>query len=107
MSEFISIYITAPDAAAADRIAHALVEERLAACVNILSGVKSVYRWQGKVETAAEVALLAKTRRALFPALEKRVKELHSYDCPCVVAWGIEAAHAPFLNWIKDETESA
>jgi periplasmic divalent cation tolerance protein len=104
MSEYLSLYVTTPSFDVADTIGRALVEERLAACVNILPGMRSIYRWQGSIETAAEVVLIAKSRTALFEEIEKRVRELHPYDCPCLVAWPIEAGHQPYLDWIAKET---
>jgi periplasmic divalent cation tolerance protein len=104
MSEFLSIYITVFSREIAEKIARALVEEKLAACVNIIPGMRSIYHWKGKVEAATEVVLIAKSRATLYPQLEKRVKELHSYECPCIVAWPIEAGYAPYLDWIKQET---
>ena len=104
MTGYLSVYITAPSRDLAEKIARNLVEERLAACVNIVPGVRSIYRWKNKVEAATEVILIAKTRATLFDKLEKRAKELHSYECPCIVAWPIEAGHAPYLEWIAQET---
>ena len=104
MEQPISVYIVAADTAEAGRIAEALVGERLAACVNILGGVRSVYRWQGAVERADEVAMVAKTTQALFDALAARVKALHSYDTPAIVAWPIVAGDAAYLDWIVAET---
>ena len=100
----ISVYIVAADTGEADRIAEALVAERLAACVNILGAVRSVYRWQGAVERADEVALIAKSRTALLERLSARVRELHSYDTPAIVAWPILGGDAAYLDWIGSET---
>src|ERR1700758_3161163 len=85
MERSISVYIVAADMAEAERIAEALVDERLAACVNILGGVRSVYRWQGAVQRADEVAMIAKTTQGLFEPLAARVRALHSYDTPAIV----------------------
>jgi periplasmic divalent cation tolerance protein len=104
MSEFLSLYITTPSRDVAETIARTLVEERLAACVNIMAGIRSIYRWEGKVEAASEVVLIAKSRAAHFKQLEKRVRELHPYDCPCIVAWPIEAGYQPYLDWLAQET---
>jgi periplasmic divalent cation tolerance protein len=104
MSEYLSLYITAPSFDVADAIGRTLVEDRLAACVNILPSMYSIYRWQGKIKTAGEVVLIAKSRTALFGEIEKRVRELHPYECPCLVAWPIEAGHQPYLDWIAKET---
>lgn len=100
------IYMTAPDEESADRIAEALVSERLAACVNILPGMKSVYRWQGHVRRGTEVVVIAKTSARRAHDLRNRVLALHPDETPCVVALPIEtAASAPeFLAWIMDET---
>jgi periplasmic divalent cation tolerance protein len=105
MSEFLSLYITVPFRDVAETIGRTLVEERLAACVNIIAGTRSIYRWEGKVEVASEVVLIAKSRAARFKQLEKRVKELHPYDCPCIVAWPIEAGYQPYLEWLAQETD--
>jgi periplasmic divalent cation tolerance protein len=98
------VYITTRDRAEAVAIGSALVEERLAACVNILDGMTSLYHWQGRIEQGHEAILIAKTKAGLVPALTERVKALHSYECPCVVAWPIEKGHRPFLDWIENET---
>ena len=90
--------------AQAERIAGTLVDERLAACVNILGGVRSIYRWRGAVERADEVAMIAKTTEALFGLLAARVRALHSYDTPAIVAWPIVAGDAAYLDWIGAET---
>ena len=104
MSEYLSLYITAPSFDVADAIGRTLVEERLAACVNIIPTVHSIYRWAGNIEKAVEVVMIAKSRTALFGEIEKRVRELHPYDCPCLGAWPIEAGHQPYLDWIAKET---
>lgn len=104
MSDYVSVYMTASSAEEADRVASALVEERLAACVNILGSIRSVYRWDGAVQSDTEVALIAKTRAALFDALAARVRALHSYEVPCIVCWPIEAGNPAYLAWIAHET---
>ncbi len=104
MSNYVSVYMTASSGEEADRIASALVEERLATCVNILGGIRSVYRWNGVVVGDSEVALIAKTRAALFDALAARVRALHSYEVPCIVSWPIEAGNPAYLAWIEAET---
>jgi periplasmic divalent cation tolerance protein len=98
------VYITCADNDEAKKIAQALVEERLAACANIMAGHESIYHWQGKIETAREVVVILKTREDLFDALKARVLELHSYDCPCIVAMPIEKGHQAFLEWVEEET---
>ena len=101
----LSVYIIAADADEAERIAEALVAERLAACVNLLGSVTSVYRWKGAVERANEVALIVKTRRDLFDRLAARVRALHSYEIPAIVAWPIVAGDAAYLAWVAEETD--
>jgi periplasmic divalent cation tolerance protein len=85
-------------------IAADLVDRRLAACVNLVPGIRSIYRWQGEVADDAEVVMFAKTRTDLVEAVTARVKELHSYDCPCIVALPISAGNGDFLDWIAAET---
>jgi periplasmic divalent cation tolerance protein len=101
----VFVYITVSGRDEALAIGRILVEERLAACVNVLGPMTSVYWWQGKTETANEAVLIAKTRQALLPALTDRVRALHSYACPCVVAWPLlEAGNPQYLEWIETET---
>lgn len=88
---------------AADRLADALVGERLAACVTLLPGVQSVYRWEGRVERAEEVQLLVKTTRARFPALRERLVELHPYDVPELLALEAVDGLPAYLDWVTRE----
>lgn len=104
MSDTRLIYMTAGSVDEARRIGSALVEERLAACVNLVDGVRSLYQWQGAVAEGREVVLIAKTRADLVDRLTARITGLHSYDCPCVVAVPIDAGHSPFLAWISQQT---
>ncbi len=99
------VYVTAPNRDEALKLAAALVEERLAACANVLDGVTSFYWWQGKVQREPEVSLILKTRADLLDALKRRVGELHSYTVPCVVAWPIAAGNEMFLDWVRSETQ--
>lgn len=99
-------YMTAGSRDEALHIARALVEERLAACANVLDGMTSVYRWQGRIEEDAEAVLIAKTTDDLVDRLVARVKALHSYDCPCVVALPIAGGNQDFIDWIEVETEA-
>lgn len=98
------VYVTAPSLAEAESLARLAVEGRLAACANILPGMRSLYWWQGKLEQADEVVLILKTTEALVPALTSALTEAHSYDCPCVVALPITAGNPDFLRWIEAET---
>lgn len=95
---------TCPDACSAERLAHALVEERLAACVNRIPGVASTYRWQGRIQNDAEVLLLIKTTRARFAALRERVLALSPYATPELIALDIADGSAAYLAWIGAET---
>ena len=104
MTTVLFVYVTCASHEEAREITDAIVGQRLAACANILSPHESVYWWEGKVQSAKEVAIIFKTRTDLFDRLEKAVKALHSYDFPCIVALSIEKAHAPFLQWIQGET---
>jgi periplasmic divalent cation tolerance protein len=98
------VYVTAGDAAEAKRIGRTVVEERLAACANVLDGMSSVYWWQGKIEEASEAVLILKTTTMRLEELTARIKALHSYATPAIVAWPIEAGNAEYLDWIGDET---
>jgi periplasmic divalent cation tolerance protein len=99
------VYVTTGDAAEARCIAHAVVGERLAACANILDGMRSVYWWEGKVQEGNEAVLILKTTEDRLEALLARVKALHSYDCPCIEALPVVAGHQPFLDWVLQETQ--
>ena len=91
---------TCPDAASAERIAKALVDEQLAACVNVLPGLRSTYRWQGAVERADELLLLIKTTRAAWPALQARLLELHPYELPELLAVEPVDGLPAYLQWV-------
>jgi periplasmic divalent cation tolerance protein len=93
---------TLPDRNAALEMAAQLVERRLAACVNVLAECTSVYRWQGKVETAAEVPILIKTTAARYPALEQAIRELHPYELPEIVAVPIRRGLPGYLQWVAE-----
>jgi uncharacterized protein involved in tolerance to divalent cations/8-oxo-dGTP pyrophosphatase MutT (NUDIX family) len=106
MRDFVIVFVTVASAGEGDRLAKALVEERIAACVNRLPGVQSVYRWEGKVEQSAEELLMIKTTKTMFRTLEKRVRELHSYTVPEIVALPVLAGSEPYLKWLGEETLS-
>jgi len=99
------VLITAPDAAAAENLARALVEERLAACVNVLPGVRSFYRWEGSVQDDAELLLVAKTRAERVGALAARVNELHPYDLPEILELPATGGSKAYLDWVRTETQ--
>ena len=96
----IVVFMTAANGEEATRLADMLVGAHLAACVQILPEMESVYRWQGKVERQAEVLLIAKTTRGKFDELDREVRALHSYDTPEIVAVPVVAGSAPYLEWL-------
>jgi periplasmic divalent cation tolerance protein len=99
------IYMTAGNKEEARKIGKELVASRLAACVNILDNMNSVYMWQGEIQEDTEVVLIAKTTQAHVPQLVDKVKSLHSYDCPCIVSLPVLDGHKPFLDWIVEEVK--
>lgn len=103
MSQVLFVYVTASDLEEAERIGEAVVDARLAACANVLDGMRSIFRWQGSVQKGREAILILKTREDLFDDLKQRIVELHSYELPCVVAMPIAAGHEPFLDWVASE----
>ena len=105
--QFVAIYVTCKDTKQASYIARKIVEERLAACGNVLGPIESHYWWEGKLEQSTEVSLLLKTRDSLTQKVIDRVKELHSYDVPCVIAFSIVDGNPDFLKWIESETLSS
>jgi periplasmic divalent cation tolerance protein len=99
------VYMTAGSKAEAQKIGNALVEGRLAACVNILDNMQSIYRWNERIQQDTEVVLIAKTTDNLVSALIDQVKSLHSYDCPCIVSLPISNGYPPFLDWVQQEVK--
>jgi len=100
MADAVLMLTTAPNASEAHKIAEALVERKLAACVNIVPGIRSIYRWEAKVEAADEYLLLIKTAKTRASEVEAAVRELHSYDLPEVVVISIAGGSDAYLNWI-------
>lgn len=98
----LSVYAVFADAEEAERVGFIAIEERLAACVNILPPIRSIYRWKEKIETAQEVAAIFKTHHWRSDALMERIAELHSYDVPCIVAWPIEKIVGSYADWVED-----
>jgi len=94
-------YVTASSRAEALELGRALVQERLAACANVLDGMTAIYHWDGNLMEEDEAVLILKTTNNRLEALTARLRELHSYDVPCVVAWRIEAGNAAYLDWVK------
>jgi periplasmic divalent cation tolerance protein len=104
-SDVVLALSTAPDVEQAARIARALVDERLIACANLVPGLTSIYRWQGEVQTDAEVLLLMKTRRSLVRRLKERLPQLHPYQVPELVVTEVTDGLEPYCRWVRDETE--
>jgi len=100
----IFVYATAGDRAEALRIGRAVVEARLAACANVIDGMRSLYWWQGKLEESTEAVLILKTTDDRFAELIAQMKALHSYDCPCIEALPVIAGNSAFLDWVAQET---
>jgi periplasmic divalent cation tolerance protein len=104
MTQTCLVLCNCPDGQTAEAIAHRLVQERLAACVNILPQVKSIYRWQGIVENAQEHTLLIKTTTANYPLLQTVITELHPYEIPEIIAFPITQGLPAYLDWINEST---
>jgi periplasmic divalent cation tolerance protein len=104
MTDYVLILITASSEKEGETIAHTLVKEKLAACVNMVSGMQSIFRWKGEISSEREVLLLVKTKDRLFEKLKKRVQELHSYEVPEIIALPILAGFEEYLGWVGKET---
>ncbi len=100
----VSVYAVFANAEEAERIGRAVIEERLAACVNILGPCRSIYRWEGKIEAADEVPAIFKTYHWNSDDLIERIAELHSYDVPCIVTWPINKILRKYADWVEDNT---
>ena len=100
---FIIVFCTCESPVQARQIAEALVEGRFAACVNVLPPLQSIYRWQGKIESAEEVLLLIKSTGDRFPALQERIQQLHSYETPEIIAVPITAGSEKYLRWLGEQ----
>ena len=104
MKQVVIIYATFPDAASAAMIGKVLVQEHLAACINILPPIQSIYEWEGRLEQTEEVAMIAKTIAGKEDALIARIGALHPYACPCIISWPIAAASEAFVEWVEKST---
>jgi len=104
MSDVVVVLSTVPDDESAEKIARTLVEERLAACVNVLPPMTSIYRWKGNVERDIERQMVMKTTRAKVDALRERLAELHSYELPEFVVLAVDAGSDPYLTWVQENT---
>ncbi len=102
--DYVIIYVTAPDEETAVTIGRALVEEKLAACANIVPRIRSLYRWKGAVEDEREVLMILKTRTELFDRVEQRVRSMHPYEVPEIVAIPLTHGSPPYLDWLSDCT---
>jgi len=102
-TDVCTVLLTAPDAEVAERVGRALVEERLAACANIVPGVVSVFRWGGRVQREAEVIVIVKTTDQRVEDLRARVVELHPYQVPEILVLPVLVGHAPYLEWVRGE----
>ena len=98
----VSVYAIFADGDEAERIGRAVIDERLAACINILGPVRSIYRWKGAVETANEVAAIFKTEEAQSDQLIERIAALHSYDVPCIATWPIDKILGSYADWVEE-----
>ncbi len=104
MTEYVMVYVTASSEEEAGKIAKALLETKLAACVNIVKNVRSIYRWQGKVEDGSEVLMIVKSRRGLFGRLCDAIRKIHSYSVPEIIALPIIEGSEDYLKWLEQET---
>jgi periplasmic divalent cation tolerance protein len=104
MSSIVTVYAVFASDQEARRIARSVIDERLAACANILAPCHSIYRWQGKVEEAGEVPAIFKTSADAGPNLVERIAALHGYDVPAAVVWPIDSAFGPYADWVLAET---
>jgi periplasmic divalent cation tolerance protein len=105
MSEFIVIFVTTSSIKEADRISKVLVEKRLAACVNIIKDIRSIFFWKGKLSDEKEVLLIAKSKKKNFERIEKEVKKLHSYEVPEIIGLPILMGSEDYLDWVDKESK--
>ena len=103
--KFCLVYMTSGSIEEAKNIGQKLVEQNLAACVNLLENMNSIYKWEDKLEEGQEIVMIAKTRKTLMPKLIETVKSQHSYDCPCILELSVQGGDPVFLRWIETETE--
>lgn len=106
MTDVLLVLSTFPNLEKARQTGTLLIESQLAACVNLCPGIESIYRWQGKVETDAEVLAVFKTTRSVYPALEQKLRELHPYDIPEIIALPADKVSGAYAAWIQNETHA-
>ncbi len=104
MSEVVLLYVTVPNPEEGRRLGRILVEERLAACVNLFPGMQSLYWWEGKIQEDQEAVIIVKTRKGLVPRVQNRILDLHPYSCPCILEIPVSGGYKDFMAWIKTET---
>ena len=104
MDRYIQVITTVSKKSDAEKIAKSLIDKRFAACVQIIGPIKSIYRWKGKIETAKEFVCVIKTRKNLYKKVEKRIKELHPYEVPEIIAMPIVAVDKDYLKWLSNES---
>ncbi len=102
MVQFVVVFVACGSEEEASTIAHALVDEKIAACANIVSPIRSIYRWDGKIWDEKECLLIIKTQETRFQDLERRVKSLHSYQVPEIISLPIQAGSSPYLKWLEE-----
>lgn len=103
--EHLVVFVTTPSEEEATKISKVLVEEKLAACINIVRNIRSIYSWQGKIEDESEALMIIKTKYELYEELEKRIKELHSYTVPEIIAVKIKKGSESYINWLNEVTK--
>ena len=103
--QFIMVFVTASSKEEAEKISKSVVEQKLAACVNVLDGVKSIFRWKEGVDVAQECLLICKTKKSLFGELQQTIKQMHSYDVPEIIAINIVDGSEDYLKWLNEETK--
>ena len=99
--DIVFVYMTAGDRIEARKIGKALIEMKLAACVNIIDSMTSLYEWKGQIQEDQETVLIAKTTIEKIAALKQKVAEIHSYECPCILTFTVSDGHEPFMRWIE------
>jgi periplasmic divalent cation tolerance protein len=107
MEDFVVTAVTVPNKDEGRRISRALVEERLAACVNLIAGLLSIYHWKGEICEEGEMLLWIKTRRSLIPRLQERIRDLHPYEVPEIISFTISEGNSEYLKWIWEETSNS
>ncbi|MDY0164072.1 divalent-cation tolerance protein CutA [Desulfobotulus sp.] len=101
------VYMTAGSQEEAEKLARILVAEGLAGCINVFSGMRSFYVWEGESQESSEWVLVAKTTPEVFPKLRERVLTLHTYACPCILALDVVDGHGPFMDWVSQGVQKA